>query len=135
MPAKRILFTQWPSAEKRPAIARLCELIRAAAPEAEELGGMPRRFLLHGIPLVSVGVSATHCSFYVMSQRAMAAFSEELDELNMRYSKGTISFKPDNPIPPDLVARIVKHRAAENLAMHSIAQDPDQSQANSQSKT
>lgn len=121
MPAKRILFTQRPSPEKRPAIARLCELIRAAAPEAEELGGMPRRFLFCGVSLVSVGVSATHCSLYVMSQRAMAAFSEELDELGFRFSKSTISFKANNPLPDDLVARIVKYRVAENLAMQAAA--------------
>ena len=98
----------------RSALQKLREQIRAAAPGAEEYIG-------YGIPafrqdgaLVSFGAAKTHCAFYVQSPATMEAFAAELTDMNT--SKGTIRFKPDHPLPADLVHRIVKARLAENAA-------------------
>lgn len=101
-------------ADQRAALLALRAEIRKAAPEAEEYIG-------YGIPafrqdgaLVSFGAAKTHCAFYVQSPATMEAFAAELTEMNT--SKGTIRFKPDHPLPADLVHRIVKARLAENAA-------------------
>ena len=101
-------------AEQRNALLALRAEIRKAAPDAEEYMG-------YGIPafrqdgaLVSFGAAKAHCAFYVQSPATMETFAAELK--GMDTSKGTIRFKPDAPLPAELVHRIVKARLAENAA-------------------
>ena len=47
-----------------------------------------------------------------MDARGVAAHAEELGGYDT--SKGTIRFKPDEPLPPALVRKLVKARLAEN---------------------
>lgn len=101
------------SAQREALLALRAEII-AAAPEAEEyIGyGIPA-FRLDGA-LVSFGATRTKCSFYVQSPAVMETFAAELAGWDT--SKGTIRFTPDQPLPADLVHRIVKARSAENAA-------------------
>src|SRR5262245_16703237 len=118
MPAPKPRFTQRLSPEQYAAVMDILKVIRAAAPEAEETAyGMPRVFSLHGRTLVGVGGSRTPSTFYILSNTVMRTFAEELDAAGIRYSKGSISFRPSSPPPADLVTRIVKARAAQNLAL------------------
>ena len=100
--------------DRRAALERLREQIRAAAPDAVETisYGMPA-YKLAGRYLVGFGVTKRDCSFYV----GRGPLDAHLAELGgYRLWKGTINFRPDAPLPPDLVERIVRLRVAERGA-------------------
>ena len=99
--------------DKRAALENLREVIRRAAPGAIELinYGVPM-FRLNGKNLVSYAAAKDHCSFYVQSPAVMESHAAEL--ASFKTSKGTVTFTPDKPIPPELVTALVKARIAEN---------------------
>lgn len=96
----------------RPTLTKLREVIRKAAPNAEEgIGyGMPA-YKLHG-PLAYFAAYKNHYALYAMPV-ATAAFKERLQKY--KTSKGTIQFPIDEPVPVTLVADIIKFRVQENL--------------------
>ncbi len=98
--------------EKRTTLEALRATIRAAAPDAEECisYNMPA-FALHGI-LVYFAAAKNHIGFYP-TPSAIAAFQEELSAY--AGSKGAVRFPMDQPLPIDLIRRIVQFRVAENL--------------------
>jgi len=87
--------------------------IKAAAPEASEKisYAMPTFFLKGN--LVHFGAHANHIGFYP-TPSGMEAFKQELSVY--KTAKGSAQFPMDQPLPLDLVTRIVKFRVAENLA-------------------
>lgn len=89
------------------------QTIREAAPEAEETikYQMPT-FMLNG-NLVYFAAFKKHIGFYPIPS-GIDAFKEEL----ARYEggKGSVKFPLDQPMPLDLITKIVKHRVGENLA-------------------
>ncbi|HWR65908.1 MAG TPA: DUF1801 domain-containing protein [Bellilinea sp.] len=96
--------------------AKLNELratIKAAAPEASEKisYAMPTFFLAGN--LVHFGAHANHIGFYP-TPSGMDHFQQELSVY--KTAKGSAQFPLDQPLPLDLVTRIVKFRVAENLA-------------------
>ncbi|MDR7231671.1 uncharacterized protein YdhG (YjbR/CyaY superfamily) [Caulobacter sp. BE264] len=97
-------------ADQRAALEVLRAQIRAVAPEAAEAisYGLPT-FKLNG-NLVHFGAAARHCAFYPGA--VMDVFAERLTGFDT--AKGTIRFQPDRPLPPDLVADIVRYRVARN---------------------
>jgi uncharacterized protein YdhG (YjbR/CyaY superfamily) len=97
--------------EKRRALEKLREDIKAAAPKAEECMsyGIPG-FRLDGKLLVSYGAAAKHCAFYPGS--IVQAFKKELKDYETN-GKGTIRFPADKLLPPALVRKIVKARIAQ----------------------
>jgi uncharacterized protein YdhG (YjbR/CyaY superfamily) len=101
--------------ETREALEELRRTIARAAPEAVEgIGyGVPA-FRYRGRPLVSFGAGKGHCSFYVQSPEVIAAHQDELAGYDT--SKGTIRFAPEQPLPADLVSKLVKARIAETDA-------------------
>src|SRR5579872_5912881 len=96
--------------DKRAALEKLRRDIRAAAPDAEECisYGMPS-YRQCGRLLFSFGTAAKHCAFYA-GAHPIEAHREELAEYSL--SKGTIRFAPDEPLPADLVAMLVRTRVA-----------------------
>jgi len=101
--------------DKRDALQKLRETIRAAAPKAEEyIGYGLAAFRQDGRPLVALGATANHCAFYLMSGSTVAAHQKDLAAYDT--SKGTIRFTPDKPLPGALVRKLVKARIAENDA-------------------
>jgi uncharacterized protein YdhG (YjbR/CyaY superfamily) len=103
------------SDDKRAALERIREAIRAAVPKAEECisYGVPA-FRLDGKVLVGFGAAANHCAFYPMSGRTVEALEDELKGYDT--SKGTIRFPVDKPLPATLIRKLVKARIAENAA-------------------
>jgi uncharacterized protein YdhG (YjbR/CyaY superfamily) len=89
--------------------------IRRAAPDAEEAFKyrLPT-FVLHGKNLAHFGGFRHHIGFYPTSS-GTAAFRKELASYS--YSKGSIRFPLDKPIPYGLIAEIVKFRVRENLSI------------------
>lgn len=100
--------------DKRAALERLREQIHAAAPDATEAisYGLPA-FKLDGRYFVGFGAAKEHCSFYT----GRAPIEAHADELTgYRLWKGTINFQPDQPLPAELVKKLVEVRVAENRA-------------------
>ena len=97
-------------AEQRAALETLRGQIRSAAPEAVEAisYGLPT-FKLNG-NLVHFGAAAKHCAFYPGA--VMDVFAERL--AGFETAKGTIRFQPEAPLPPALVADIVRHCVVRN---------------------
>ena len=87
--------------------------IRAAAPGAtERISYQMPAFDLNGILVWYAGFSG-HVGLYPKGS-AVQAFKEELKPY--KTSKGTIQFPLDQPLPTDLVRRIVEFRVTENQA-------------------
>lgn len=86
--------------------------VRNSAPRAQEVisYGVPT-FKLNG-NLVHFGAYKNHISFYPGGPSAIDAFEDELS--GYAQSKGTIRFPLDQPIPLELVKRIVRFRVQEN---------------------
>jgi uncharacterized protein YdhG (YjbR/CyaY superfamily) len=99
----------------RKPLENLRRTIAAAAPEAVEgiAYGVPA-FKYRRRPLVSFGAGKDHCSFYVQSPAVMEAHRDELAGYDT--AKGTIRFQPDEPLPVELVTKLVAARMAETDA-------------------
>lgn len=93
-------------------LEQMRKTIRAAAPEATEaISYRLPTFKLNG-NLVHFGAFKHHIGFYPAPSGIMA-FQEELAPYHV--SKGAIRFPIDQPLPLDLVRRIVAFRVQENL--------------------
>jgi uncharacterized protein YdhG (YjbR/CyaY superfamily) len=92
-------------------LERIRSIIRETAPECTER-------VSYGIPIFRlrkdlVGMSAhkNHCSLHSMSPPLMEAMAEELK--GVRVSGATVHFTPEDPLPQELVERIVRERMKE----------------------
>jgi uncharacterized protein YdhG (YjbR/CyaY superfamily) len=100
--------------EVREALQKVRMTIHAAAPEAEEgISYKMPAFSLEEDPLVWFAAFKKHIGFYP----APVGVTEFKDDLS-RYGsgKGTLQFPLDEPIPEDLISRVVKLRMQESLA-------------------
>jgi uncharacterized protein YdhG (YjbR/CyaY superfamily) len=95
--------------------------IREAAPEAQEAikYGIPT-FVLHG-NLVHFSAYTEHIGFYP-APTGIEAFREELAIYGS--SKGTVRFPLTEPIPFDLISRIVRYRVVENTEKAAAKRRP-----------
>lgn len=93
-------------------LQKLRETIQKAAPGAKEkISYQMPAFDLKGT-LVYFAAFKDHFGFFPTSS-GVEVFKEELKEFQT--SRGTIRFPLDQPLPLDLVEKIVKFRVAENL--------------------
>lgn len=107
------------SNDKRAALEGLRQIIRAAAPDAEEgISYQLPAFRLDGKWLIWFGAAANHCAIY----GAEGALADELKDYDTS-GRGTIRFQPDNPLPATLVQKLVKARIAKNAAQKQHATD------------
>ncbi|MCX6732710.1 MAG: DUF1801 domain-containing protein [Candidatus Roizmanbacteria bacterium] len=93
-------------------LERLRKTIKEIVPSAEEA-------IAYGIPtfklkgnLVHFAAYKNHIGFYP-TPSGINAFKSELSKYKL--TKGTIQFPISEPLPIDLIERIVKFRAKENL--------------------
>ena len=94
------------------ALEELRTLIRACAPGATEtISYAIPTFDLNGRHLVHFAGYAKHVGFYPIPS-AMTAFAEELAPY--KSGKGSAQFPLGEPLPVDLIRRIVEFRVAEN---------------------
>lgn len=94
--------------------AMLTELratIREAAPEATEKISYRMPTFFYNGNLVHFAAFQHHIGFYP-TPSGIEAFQEDLRKY--KSSKGAVQFPIDEPLPLDLVARIVKFRVQEN---------------------
>lgn len=95
----------------------LRKAIQQAAPEAEEVisYNMPA-FKLHGMLVYYAGYDK-HIGFYP-TPSGIEAFRKELSVL--KNAKGSVQFPLDQPLPLDLVTRIVQFRVQENRSLAAL---------------
>jgi uncharacterized protein YdhG (YjbR/CyaY superfamily) len=99
-------------AGQRAALQALRSTIAAAAPEAEEaISYAAPAFRYRGRPLVAYSASKTHCSFFPMSPAVLDGYRARLRDFDL--AKGTVRFRPEQPIPDEIVTAIVRDRLAE----------------------
>ncbi|HXQ15419.1 MAG TPA: DUF1801 domain-containing protein [Caulobacteraceae bacterium] len=100
------------SEDKRAALQALREMIRAAAPQAEEcISYQMPAFRLNGM-LVGFAAARRHCALYAWNGSTVGLFADELKGYDT--SKGAIRFTPDKPLPETLVRRLVEMKVAKN---------------------
>lgn len=92
-------------------LEKIRQIIRTEAPGAvEKIRYQMPAYRLNG-PLVYFAAFKDHIGFFP-TPSGIAAFKKEL--ALFKWSKGTIQFPLDKPVPYDLVARIVSFRLKEN---------------------
>jgi uncharacterized protein YdhG (YjbR/CyaY superfamily) len=97
--------------EVQKALGEVRALIRATAPDATETisYGIPT-FDLNGKHLVHFAGYQKHIGFYP-TPRGIEALEKELEPY--RHGKGTLQFPLDQPLPTDLIRRVVEARVAD----------------------
>jgi uncharacterized protein YdhG (YjbR/CyaY superfamily) len=97
----------------RAVLEEVRRVIRSAAPEAEEvISYQIPAFRFHGM-LIYYSAYTQHVSLSFPAFKVFEAFKEEFAPYEV--SKSTIRFKLDEPLPLDLIRRIVAFRIRENL--------------------
>ena len=99
------------SSDDRSALEALRGIIRETAPECTER-------VSYGIPifrlqkdLVGMSAAKNHCSLHSMSTSLMKAMAPELRDFKV--SGATIHFTPEQPLPRELVEKILRERMQE----------------------
>jgi uncharacterized protein YdhG (YjbR/CyaY superfamily) len=96
----------------QPILVKIRAVIKESAPDAvEKISYRMPAFYLKGT-LVWFAAFTHHIGFYPTGA-GIEAFKEELSAY--KFSKGAVQFPLDQPIPYELIRRIVKYRVAENL--------------------
>ncbi len=98
--------------DTREVLEQMRRTVREAAPDAGEAirYGIPT-FRLDGVNLVHFAAFPDHIGFYP-TPTAIAAFSREL--VTYRQGKGSVQFPIGEPVPWDLVRRMVRFRVEES---------------------
>jgi uncharacterized protein YdhG (YjbR/CyaY superfamily) len=93
-------------------LSTIRKVIKEAAPEAKEkISYQMPTFAQHG-NLVHFAAFKNHIGFYP-TPNGIDAFKEELS--GYKGAKGSIQFPMDQPVPYELISKIVKYRVAENI--------------------
>jgi uncharacterized protein YdhG (YjbR/CyaY superfamily) len=98
--------------ESRTTLQELRGIVRAAASGASEVIGYQMPTFRYEGGLVAIGGWKTYCSLYVMSNAVLDTFAAELQPFMA--AKSTLHFQNGEPLPRDLVTRLVQARVAEN---------------------
>src|SRR5262245_57846719 len=98
--------------DEREAFERVCGVVRRVVPDVEEgrSYAMPA-FKYEGRPLLGITAAKAHLSVFPFSSAAVDAVRDSL--VGFSLSKGTIPFHPEQPIPKDVLERLLRHRMAE----------------------
>ncbi len=83
--------------------------LRSILPEAEEglSYGVPA-FMVGGKPVAGYAFFKNHCSYFPHSGSVLEAIAEGLEDYE--WSKGTLKFPVDQPLPESVVRRLVAAR-------------------------
>jgi uncharacterized protein YdhG (YjbR/CyaY superfamily) len=98
----------------QPILQRVRRAIRKAIPKAEEgIAYQIAAYTLNGTGIIYFAGWKEHYSLYPIHKSLVAAFKKELT--GCKISKGTLRFPLSEPVPSDLIERIVRFRV-EQLA-------------------
>ena len=99
----------------RPCLVKLRDIILSVMPDAEESFSYQAHCFKHVYMLCGIGVTKELCSLYTMSPPLVKNMKEELK--GYQVSGATIHFKPDAPLPEDIIRKIVLTRVSDNVAL------------------
>ena len=99
-------------ASHRAALKRIRAIVRKAYPAAEEgfYYHLPA-FRLHGKAFVAFRSSKAHCSLHPLSGTVLPSLQSKLAAFE--WSRGTIRFTPQKPLPESLVRAILRVRVQQ----------------------
>jgi uncharacterized protein YdhG (YjbR/CyaY superfamily) len=93
-------------------LKQIRETIKENAPEADEsIAYKMAAYKTNGKPLVYFAGFTNHIGFYAIPT-GHTKFANEL--ASYKHGKGSVQFPLDEPLPLDLIGRIVKFRVEEN---------------------
>ena len=100
---------------QRACLEHLRQVIRAEAPGAEEVisYAMPG-FRMPGSKVFAGYAARKNCGYYPHSGAVLKRF--EADLKGRQWSAGAVQFTPENPLPDELVRRMVRARLDEIAA-------------------
>ena len=98
--------------EFRPVLHELRAIIKSLVPQATESISYQVPCFKYHYMLVGIGVNKNFCSLYTMSPPLVKKLKSELNIVKI--SGATIHFQPGEPLPIDLVKRIITLRMQEN---------------------
>jgi uncharacterized protein YdhG (YjbR/CyaY superfamily) len=99
--------------EKKERLSAIREIIRQVAPDAEEVISYQIPAYKHFGFLVYYSGATNHISLsYPFSEALLAEFKTELSKYKV--SKSAIQFPDKDPMPVDMIRRIVQYRVKEN---------------------
>jgi uncharacterized protein YdhG (YjbR/CyaY superfamily) len=109
------LLTQ--GSQFRPCLTELHQLIKSIVPDAGETFSYQVHCFKHIYMLVGIGTTKEYCSLYTMSSKLVKQIKNEL--AGCKISGMTLHFNPNEPLPVEILTRIVLARVQENelLAM------------------
>lgn len=101
---------------QKEALENVRVVVARVVPDAAEgvSYGMPA-FLYAGRPLLGFRAAKRHLSVFPFSPSAVEAVSDRLEGFDL--SKGTIRFSPEEPLPEDVLADVVRARKREIAAV------------------
>ena len=93
----------------RSTLIALRRTLRELLPEATEglSYGVPA-FKMEGEPVAGYAYHRNHCGYYPHSESVLSQLADELS--GYKWSKGTLKFPIDEPLPKSLVAQLVDTR-------------------------
>jgi uncharacterized protein YdhG (YjbR/CyaY superfamily) len=96
---------------QRTTLLALRATLRELLPHADEAlsYGMPA-FFVGGKPVAGYAWAKRHCSYYPHSGAVLSELADELESYD--WSKGTLRFPVDQPLPRQLTARLVEVKLA-----------------------
>jgi uncharacterized protein YdhG (YjbR/CyaY superfamily) len=100
------------SPEQRAVLERVRRTIKKAAPDAEErISYRIPLYRQHG-DVVGFAAFKDHLSLFVTDSSVSERFADELNGFEVRNT--TIHFSVENPLPDELIGKIVRYRVEQN---------------------
>ncbi|MEZ2338026.1 iron chaperone [Mucilaginibacter sp. RCC_168] len=96
----------------RPALEELRHIILTTVPQATEVISYQLPCYKYHYMLVGIGTNKKYCSFYTMSPGLVKSMQENLK--GVKVSGSTLHFAPDEPLPVDLIKKIITERMIQN---------------------
>ena len=96
----------------RTTLEQVRKTLRSLLPDAEETisYGVPA-FKVNGEAVAGYAFFKNHCSYFPHSGSVLPVVAEALS--GYEWSKGTLKFAPETPLPEELVRRLVEVRLAQ----------------------
>ncbi|MBN2000280.1 DUF1801 domain-containing protein [candidate division KSB1 bacterium] len=97
--------------DRKQALERLRKIILKTVPDCIQRVSYQIPIFRLKKDLVGIASQKNHCSFYTMSPNLVNEMKNDLTELNVKGT--TIHFDANEPIPEELVVKIIKFRLKE----------------------
>jgi uncharacterized protein YdhG (YjbR/CyaY superfamily) len=96
----------------RPTLEALRRIILTTVPQATESISYQLPCYKYHYMLVGIGANKKYCSFYTMSPGLVKSMKEDLKDV--RVSGSTLHFVPGEPLPVELIKKILAERMIQN---------------------